>query len=47
MWVALAGGAAVIFGFVFSFAKASSRAEKITERHREELLNRETEKEKE
>lgn len=47
MWMALTGGIAVVIGFAFSFAKTSSRAEKITEKHREELLNREIQKEKE
>lgn len=47
MWMAIAGGIAAVVGFAFSFAKVSSRAEKMTEKHREELLNREIPKEKE
>ncbi|MCJ1908378.1 MULTISPECIES: hypothetical protein [Planococcus] len=47
MWMALTAGIAVVAGFAFSFAKTSSRAEKITEKHREELMNREIPKEKE
>lgn len=46
MWMAVTGGVAVVLGFAFSFAKVTSNAEKVTEKHREELLSRETPKEK-
>ena len=40
MLVAIGAAVSLILGFIFSLAKASSRAEKATSRHREELLAR-------
>lgn len=40
MWVIIAAGFSLILAFVFSFAKVSSRAEKITDQHRAELQDR-------
>lgn len=47
MWALLAAGVTFIGAIVFGMAKASSRGEKITESHREELLARKNGKEKE
>lgn len=41
MWIILGTGITFVLTLVFSFAKASSRAEEITVNHREELLARE------
>lgn len=40
MWSAIVSGGLFILAIIFSLAKASARADNITESHREELLAR-------
>lgn len=43
MWAIAVAAGSLILAFVFSLAKVSSRAEKITDQHRKELLERKDE----
>lgn len=43
MWAIIIALGSLVLAFVFSLAKISSRGEKITEQHRQELLERKNE----